>query len=203
MKRISIYIILFMSLGVFAQDNITLEECYKLVNTNYPLAHQNTLLEKQNAIDLEVIETERLPQFDFSAQATYQSDVIEIPIANAGIEPLNKDQYRATLSVNQLIYGGKMIDATLDAKSAALKTQQKQVDVSLYQLKKQVNQLYFSILLSQEKYKLFTIKRNQLLAKLKEVKSGVRNGVLLPTSDKVLEAELLKNRPTINRSPKH
>jgi outer membrane protein TolC len=192
MKKISICIILFMSLGVFAQDKITLEACYQLVKINYPLAHQNALFEKQNAIDLDVIETERLPQLDFSAQATYQSDVIEIPIPNAGIEPQNRDQYRATLSVNQLIYGGGIIDASLEAKSTALKTQQKQIDVSLYQLKKQVNQLYFSILLSQEKYKLLTIKNNQLQAKLKEVKSGIQYGVLLPRSDKVLEAELLK-----------
>ena len=192
MKRISVYVILFMSLGVFAQDKITLEDCYELVKTNYPLAKQSALLETQNAIDLEVIETERLPQLDFSAQATYLSDVIEIPIPNANIESLNKDQYRATLSVNQLIYGGGLIDASLEAKSAMLKTQQKQVDVSLYQLQKQVNQLYFSILLSQEKHKLLTIKKNQLEAKLKEVKSGIQYGVLLPTSDKVLEAELLK-----------
>ena len=86
--------------------------------------------------------------------------MIEIPIPNADIEPLNNDQYRASISVNQLIYGGGIIDASLNAKSASLKTQQKQIEVNLYQLKKQVNQLYFSILLNQEKRALLVEKKN-------------------------------------------
>jgi outer membrane protein TolC len=177
---------------VFSQQQITLNECYQLLNTNYPLAKQSALFEKQNALDLEVINTGKMPKIDFSAQATYQSDVIEIPIPNAGIESLNKDQYRAALSINQLIYGGGIIDASLSAKAVAFKTKQKQIEVSLYQLKKQVNQLYFSILLVQEKRDLLVEKEKQLNANLKEVRSGIKNGILLPTSDKVLEAELLK-----------
>ena len=150
------------------------------------------LLDAQNKLDKEVVSTSKLPQLSLDAQATYQSDVIEIPIPNAGIEPLNKDQYRATLSVNQLIYNGGATDATLDLKSAQLKTKQKQVEVSLYQLKQQINQLYFSILLVQESELLLNAKKEQLEVKLKEVQSGIKYGVILPSSDKVLEAELLK-----------
>ncbi len=192
MRKLVLFVLLFFHMGAFAQEQLTLEDCYQLVDTNYPLSKQNALLEKQNALDLEVIGTETLPQIDFLAQATYQSDVIEIPIPNAGIEPLNKDQYRATVSVNQLLYGGGMINASLSAKSATLKTRLKQVEVNLYQLKKQINTLYFSVLLQQEKNVLLIAKREQLQAKFKEVKSGIKNGFLLPTSDKILEAELLK-----------
>jgi len=192
MKKIITYTLLLFSVTVFSQEQITLEECYQLLNTNFPLAKQSALLETQNTLDLETIKTGKLPEINLSAQATYQSDVIEIPIPNTGIEPLNNDQYRATLSVNQLIYGGGIIDASLNAKSATLKTQLKQVEVNLYQLKKQVNQLYFSILLIQEKRGLLIEKEKQLNVQLKEVTSGIKNGVLLPTSDKILQAELLK-----------
>ena len=192
MKRITLYSVLLVSIVSFAQERLTLEDCYHLLNTNYPLVKQRALLEQQNNKDLEVIGSEKLPQLDFSAQATHQSDVIEIPIPNSNIDPLNKDQYRATISVNQLIYSGGMVDASLDVASAKLKTQQKQVEVSLYQLKKQVNQLYFSILLLQEKRNLLTAKKEQLTVKLKEVESGIEYGILLPTSNKILEAELLK-----------
>jgi outer membrane protein TolC len=133
-----------------------------------------------------------LPQLLLEAQATYQSDVIEVPIPNSNIEPLNNDQYRATLSINQLIYNGGATNASLNLKNAQLKTKQKQVEVNLYQLKQQVNQLYFSILLTQESKLLLNAKQTQLEAKLKEVKSGIKYGVILPSSDKVLEAELLK-----------
>ena len=77
-------------------------------------------------------------------------------------------------------------------KSSQLKTKQKQIEVSLYQLKFQVNQLYFSILLSQERALLVKKKEAELLVKLNEVQSGIKNGMLLPASDKILEVELLK-----------
>ncbi len=192
MKKIVAYVFILFSISGFSQEILSLEDCYQLVNTNYPLVKQNAMLEKQHNIDLDAITTKKLPQINLSAQATYQSDVIEIPIPNSGIEALNNDQYRATLSVNQLIYEGGLINASLKAKDAALKTKQKQVEVNVYQLKKQVNQLYFSVLLTQEKKALLRSKKEQLDSKLKEVNSGIKNGVLLPASNKVLEAELLK-----------
>lgn len=191
MKNLIIYMILLISVNTLSQ-NLTLDQCYQLVNTNYPLAKQRALFEKQHKIDLKVIETEKLPQFDLSAQATYQSDVTEVPIPNSTLEPLNKDQYRATTSLNQLIYDGGIITASLDAKNADLKSQLKQVEVNLYQLKKQVNQTYFSILLKQENKALLNAKKEQLQVKLKEIRSGINNGTMIPTSDKVLSAELIK-----------
>ena len=192
MKARILTLLLLLTLPGWSQEKITLEECYALVAKNYPLAKQSHLLEQQNTLNQEAISTEKLPKLELSAQATYQSDVIQIPIQNSGIEPLNKDQYRATLSINQLIYNGGRIDASSNLKSAQLKTKKQEVEVSLYQLKKQVNQLYFSILLSQEKHKLLSTKQVQLQAKLKEVQSGIANGTVLPASDNVLQAELLK-----------
>jgi len=180
-----------LTLPVWSQQQMTLQECYVLVAKNYPLAKQTSLLEQQNTLNQEVISTEKLPQLLMSAQATYQSEVIEVPIPNSGIEPLNKDQYRATLSINQLIYNGGLIDASSNLKTAQLKTKMQQVEVNLYHLKKQINQLYFSILFAQEKNKLLLAKQSELQAKIEEVQSGITNGILIPTSDKVLEAELL------------
>tara|TARA_R110002049_G_scaffold87533_1_gene221890 strand:- start:35683 stop:36933 length:1251 start_codon:yes stop_codon:yes gene_type:complete len=192
MKHITIISIFFFAFSSQAQQSLTLEDCYGLLFQNYPLLKQNQLLQKQNQLEATVISNARLPQFSLDAQATYQSDVVEVPIPNSNIQPLNKDQYRATFSVNQLIYNDGIIDASLQVKSAELKTKQQQIKVNIYKLKQQINQLYFSILLSQETVLLLEAKQAQLQAKLKEVRSGIKNGVLLPTSDKVLEAELLK-----------
>lgn len=192
MKRSIVIIIFLLATPLWSQQQISLKDCYELVTINYPLARQATLLDEKNELELEIINTEKLPKLDLSAQATYQSDVIEIPVPNSGIEPPNNDQYRAILSVNQLIYSGGIINAKTAVKNASFLTQQKQLEVNLYQIKKQVNQLYFSILLSQDKRKLLVTKQNQLEVKLKEVKSGIENGIVLPVSDRVIEAELLK-----------
>ncbi len=194
MKKVSVLIVLLIALNGFSQEKLSLEQCYTLAESNFPLAKQKKLLTTQSELDLEVIKTGKLPKLDFLAQASYQSDVIELPFSNpeSTISPPNKDQYRATISVNQLIYDGGFINASLAEKSASQKTQQKQVEVNLYQLKEQVNQFYFSTLLLHKKIALLAAKKTQLETTLKEVKSGIKYGMLLPNSDSVLEAELLK-----------
>lgn len=192
MKARILGLLILMPSLLWSQQQITLEECYALVAKNYPMAKQSQLFDLQNTLDLEAKATEKLPQLFLSAQATYQSDVIEIPIPNSGIESLDKDQYRATVAINQLIYDGGRIDASSDLKEAQLKTRKQQLEVNLYQLKKEVNQLYFSIILSMEKEKLLIAKQNKLQSELKEVQSGIANGIILPSSEKIIKAELLK-----------
>lgn len=177
---------------VVSQEIVTLQECYDLASVNYPLTKQLSLFETQHQLEQEVVLSSKLPQLSFDAQATYQSDVIAVPVPNSTIKPINKDQYRATLSVNQLIYNGGATDASLNVKSSQLKTKQKQVEVNLYQLKQHINQLYFSILLAQETDLLLQSKQTLLEVKLSEVISGIKYGVLLPASDKVLKVELIK-----------
>ncbi|KAA3642613.1 MAG: TolC family protein [Bacteroidetes bacterium] len=194
MKNVITILLIFMPWVTYAQEELTLNKCYELVNANYPLNKQIEYMSQQNSIDVSVIKASKLPQLEFSAQATYQSDVIEFPFSFPGsrVEPPNNDQYKATVSANQILYGGGVIDKAINLKEAELKVKQKQVEVSLYQLKKQVNQLYFSILLLQEKQDLIKARSEQLESKLKEVKAAIKYGVVLPASDKIIEAELLQ-----------
>mgnify|MGYP003922769213 FL=1 len=114
MKKTITYVFLFFSMYLIGQEKLQLKDCYNLLDKNYPLAQQSALLEKQYEFDLAVINTENLPKLDFAAQATYQSDVTQIPIVipNSTIEPPNKDQYKATINVNQLIYAGGIVKAS-------------------------------------------------------------------------------------------
>ncbi|WP_072986631.1 TolC family protein [Flavobacterium segetis] len=195
-KLLLLYLI-FIPIISYAQQNLTLEECYNLVVKNYPLAKQTQLLQLKSDHEIESLNISKLPKIDLNAQATYQSDVIGFPIAIPGISPINKDQYRATVDVNQLIYNGGMIEANATLKQAQTKTQQQQVEVSLYQLKSRINQYYFGILLLQEKKSLLISKNKLLLSKVKEVQSGVKFGAILPASELILEAEILKIKQQI------
>lgn len=179
-------------LGNSQNNTLSLEACYEGLKTNYPLVKQGAILEQQNNAELSVISSKTLPQFNFNAQATHQSEVTEVPIPNVDINSLNNDQYRATLTANQLLYNGGRIKASQDLQNSSTQRKQQEVEVNLHQLKQRVNQLYFSILLIEDQILLLNARKEQLYSKLNEVKSGVKNGVLLPTSDKVIEAELLK-----------
>lgn len=194
MKKYIIIISFFLFQVVIAQEQLTLEKCYQLVETNYPLAKQNDILKNQLEVQTEAFNKDKLPKVSLNAQATYQSEVTQVPFSlpNATIEPLNKDQYRATLDVNQLIYNGNIIEAQTNLKTAQTKTQQQQVKVSLYQLKNLVNQYYFGILLLQKKQELVTAKKALLQQKIKEIQAAVKFGAVLPSSEQVIEAEIIK-----------
>lgn len=194
MKKLIILVLFIVPFFAIAQQKLSLEDCYALVNKNYPIAKQSKLLEEKSALDLATINLAKLPKLDLNAQATYQSDVTQLPvkIPNLTVDPANKDQYKATFDVNQLLYNGGLIDANAQLKESQTKTQQQQVQVNLYQLKSKINQLYFSILLSQEKKEILKAKQQQLITKVSEVKTGVKYGAILPASEKVLEAENLK-----------
>tara|TARA_R110002126_G_scaffold223010_1_gene368103 strand:- start:2735 stop:3991 length:1257 start_codon:yes stop_codon:yes gene_type:complete len=194
MRKIILILLLVIPLFSVAQETLTLEDCYALANKNYPLAKQNELLQQKYNLDSEVLNKGKLPKIDINAQATYQSAVTQLPISlpNITVNPPNKDQYKATLDINQLLYNGGLIAANTKIKETQTKTQQQQLEVSLYQLKNRINQLYFSTLLLQERASLLLDKDEQLDLKIKEVKVGVKFGAILPASEKVLEAEKLK-----------
>src|SRR5690606_20362932 len=113
MKQVFLILVFLIPFAVTAQEQLTLEQCFDLVSENYPLAKQTVLLEHQSQLDIQALKKGKLPQLDLHAQATYQSDVTMLPlqIPNSTISPPNKDQYRATLDVNQIIYNGGLIDA--------------------------------------------------------------------------------------------
>ena len=191
-NKLVLLLLILLSMGSNAQQTLTLEECYSLVTKNYPLSKQKGLVQQKTNYEIEALDKGKLPKIDVNAQATYQSEVMGLPTTLPGVEPLNKDQYRATLDVNQLLYNGGVIDANAKLKEAQTKTQQQQIEVSLYQLKSRINHYYFSVLILQEKSALLLSKKELLVAKIKQVQSGVKFGAILPASEQVLEAEISK-----------
>lgn len=194
MKKISILFLLLITSITSAQEIITLEECYDLAEDNYPLASQLSLLEEKTARELEVIQKGYLPRIDLNAKATYQSDVIEIPMDFEGqtIQSVDKDQYQATLDVKQLIFNGGRIDTRKQLKEVELLSQKQGVIVNLYQIKKRINKYYFGILQLREQITLLASKEKALDEKIKELQSQVKYGTALPASENVLRAEILK-----------
>jgi outer membrane protein TolC len=194
MKNFLKIVLLFFITISNAQQKLTIEECYALVDKNYPLAKQNQLLQQRANYETKALNKAKLPTIGLNAQATYQSAVTQFPISlpNVTINPLNKDQYRATVDVSQLLYNGGMIDANVQLKGVQTKVQQQQVAVNLYPLKSKVNYYFMSVLLLQDQKELLLSKKNQIGEKIKEVKTAVKYGALLPSSEQTLEAELLK-----------
>lgn len=101
------FLLLLYVAGAYAQ--ITLEECQRKTQDNYPLVHQYGLVEKTKEYNLENAAKGYLPQFALSAKASYQSDVTEIPVKLPGVDlkGLPKDQYQVMLELQQKIWDGE------------------------------------------------------------------------------------------------
>jgi len=210
MKKRFIILGLFIVTFSFSQNNtLRLEYCYEQAIKHYPLSKQKEFLNSSNELKINNLQKNYLPHIELNGQATYQSEVttvsvimppITLPtdppthlnVRNPVVPEMSKDQYKLTLDVNQMIYDGGSTKKQKKVEFINYEIDQQQLDIELYKLKENINQVYFSIILLEDKKELLNIMRGNLQEKLKEVESGVENGVLLSSNADIIKAELLK-----------
>ncbi len=193
-KIVFIFVLFLANLTLQAQEVLTLETCYALAEKNHPLQGKFELLDVQNDLEQAIIATHKLPKFELTGQATYQSDVVHLPISlpNIEIESPNKEQYKASLTASQLLYNGGLISAQQHAKEVDLKVKKQEVLVQLHQIKAQINQLYFSVLLADQTNQVLQKNSQQLEEKIVEIENLVKNGILPENSENPLKLKLLE-----------
>ena len=198
MKRfLFFFLFLIPAFRVPAQDTITLAYCYQQAEKNYPLAQQSGLYSTSSDLRMRNLNKNYLPTLNLNASASLQSDVTSIALNLPKNFPAvsfpspDKDQYKVTLDVNQSIYDGNVTSYQKKIEKINLQADQKNVQIQLYQLKDQVNQLYFPIFLLQENEALLKNSRVIIETKRKEMNSSVANGTQLQASVDALDAELI------------
>ena len=195
MKKILLYFILFSN-AVFGQhmERISLDDCYKLAQDNFPMVRQWGLIKEANTLNVNSLRNNYLPQIELNAQATYQSDVTSFPVSLPGVNitPLSKDQYKATLDVKQILWDGGVIKMQEKVLNTTSEVDMQKVEVEIAKLKERVNQLYFNILQLDENEKLINLLKSDLAARIKKIEGAVANGVALKMNLQTLQAEDLK-----------
>jgi outer membrane protein TolC len=186
----------------FAQSPkvLTIEECYALAEQHYPLTRQHDLISKTLDYSLENAGKGYLPQFSINGQATYQSDVTQVPIVVPGsdIPTLSKDQYKLYAEVNQTIYDGGAIRQQKQTHEINAAIEEQKLAVELYKLKERINQLYFGILLTDEQLNQNELLKSDIQLGIKKVQAAIDNGTAFKSNADALKAELLKaNQRTI------
>lgn len=190
---VNLFLILY-SLQTYGQLSLTLDDCQKQAQLNYPLIKKRALINRTEAYSVENAAKGYLPQFSINGQATYQSAVTEIPINIPGSElpQLKKDQYKVYGEVNQTLYDGGGIKQKIEEYQSKALVEEQQLTIELYHLKERVNQLFFGILMIEEQ-----LTQNKLLIKdiqlgIDKIQPAIANGTALQSNLEVLQAELLK-----------
>ncbi len=177
-------------------NTITLEQCYQLAETNYPLIKQRELIEKTNQYNIDNITKGVFPQFNVNGSATYQSDVtkidIKIPGYNVDIPAVSKDQYKLYGEVSQTLtdFGINKQRRQISAADAAV--QQENLNAQLYGLKDRINQLFFGVLLIDGQLQQNELSKQDIQTGINNVQARIDNGTDFKSSLNKLKAQLLQ-----------
>ena len=177
----------------------SLEECQQAAEKNYPLIRQYGLIEKTTELTMANIQKGWLPQVSASAQATYQNDVpswpdqMETMMNGMGIhmKGLKKDQYRVGIDVSQTIYDGGAISSRKTIAREQGNVEAAQTEVSIYHVRKRVNEMYFALLLLDEQIKLNSDLQALLSGNERKLASMVKGGTAAESDWQNVKAERL------------
>ena len=188
-------------LPILAQaQTVTLGECQRLAQENYPLIKQYDLMRQTTDYSVSNISKGWLPQISAMAQASYQSDVMTLPdplqamLGQQGydVKGLRKNQYRIGIDLNQTIYDGGLISEQKNVARHEGEVQTAQTTTNLYAIRQRVNDIYFGILLLEEKIQLNKDLQTLLQSSLDKLHSMLSNGIAMQSDVNTVMAEKLK-----------
>ena len=176
-----------------------LEECQQAAERNYPLIRQYGLIEKTTDLTVSNLSKGWLPQVTASAQATYQSDVVAWPdqmqtiYQQMGLDMkgLKKDQYKVGIDVQQMVFDGGAISSQRDIAREQGRVQEAQTEVTLYQVRRRVNEMYFGLLMLDEQIALNNDLQSLLAANEQKLRSMWKRGTASESDYQAVKAERL------------
>ncbi|MBL7835619.1 MAG: TolC family protein [Cyclobacteriaceae bacterium] len=191
--KTKLLLLLLIATGALQAQSLTIETCYTLAAENYPLVKQRELLTKSNEYTLQNLSKGYLPQLTLAGQATYQSEVTQVPISVPGmnVAVLSKDQYKFYGEVTQTLFDGGVIKQQKLTQQSNLQVEQQKLEVELYKIRERINQLFFGILLVDEQIRQTELLKQDIALGLKKTEAAIANGTAFRSSADVLKAELL------------
>jgi outer membrane protein TolC len=200
-KLLPLIVLLIVNIPVLhSQDSpFTLKDCYKIAYDNYPNAKQKSYYKSINSLKIDNIGVNYLPQISLKGQATYQSDVTKLEINNPMFQApeISKDQYKLSLDVRQLLFDGGNTSSLKTTESKQVAVDEQKVEVDLFTLKQKINDLYFAILLLQEKKKVNELLVSDLKSRIAETESRIKNETMTVNNLYILQAQMLQTEQEI------
>ncbi len=191
--------LLFLLMLPLTMQAQTLQKCQEAAEHNYPLIRQYDLIGKTTQLTVENIGKGWLPQISASAQATLQSDVASWPEQMQSVyqqmglnmKGLKKDQYRIGIDVNQMVYDGGVIRSQKEIAQRQGAIEEAQTEVTMYQVRSRVNEMYFALLLLDEQITLNADLQELLSSSEKKLESMFRHGTAAESDYLSVKAERL------------
>lgn len=165
-----------------ASAQTTLDECIGLAYDNYPQIKEMSLIEMTRGIDLKTAAYAWFPHLNVSGKATWQSEVVEMPIDIPGMDiRIPHDQYGLTAEFTQQIWDGGTSHSQRELAEAGAEVKKTQLETNLWAIRSRIQNIYLGIILIDMQMRLNDLLRENLERNSEEVESLINGGVALPT----------------------
>lgn len=168
--------------GYAAHAQTTLDECIVWAYDNYPQIKEMSLIEMTKGIDLKNAAYAWLPHLNISGKATWQSEVVEMPMDIPGMDiNIPHDQYGLTAEFTQQIWDGGTSRSQKELAEAGAEVKKTQLETNLWSIRSRVQNVFLGIILIDKQLELNRLLRESLERSSEEVKSRMEAGVSLPS----------------------
>lgn len=180
----------------------TLEQCHEAAERNYPLIKRYALAEQTAGLTVANIEKGWLPQVSAYAQGTVQNRVVTLPEAmtrlmtsqGMQVDGLAKTQYKIGVDVAKTLYDGGRMRGQKAVARRRQTVDEAQNRVGLYAVRQRVDDLYFGLLLLDDKRQLNLDLQRLLTSSERQLAAMVRAGTAATSDLNAVRAERIGAR---------
>lgn len=187
------FFLLAMILLPIAVHALSLNEARSMARDNYPAIRQYRMIEQSRDFTLDNVMKVWLPQVSISAGAYGFTDILKSDkkMEQAGMD-MNNFMANASVMIKQSVYDGGQIATRKKVVWAESQVQKQQLDVSMYAINEQVDQLFFGILLLDEQLKQNALLKKDLATSEQTIRSMMIGGIANQTDLDAILVERLK-----------
>lgn len=187
------FFLLAMILLPIVVHALSLNEARSMARDNYPAIRQYRMIEQSRDFTLDNVMKGWLPQVSISAGAYGFTDILKSDkkMEQEGMD-MNNFMANASVMIKQSVYDGGQIAARKKVVWAESQVQKQQLDVSMYAINEQVDQLFFGILLLDEQLKQNALLKKDLATSEQTIRSMMIGGIANQTDLDAILVERLK-----------
>ncbi len=185
-----------VALGPQPADTLHLSALQTLAIAEDTRTARLELEREASGLRAENLKVARLPQIQMRGDASYQSEVIDIPIDNPAFSVPSppKERYEVALETDWMVWDGGLVDAQRAVENAQLASTLAGLDAEIFGVRMEVANSFFSALLLQEQVHEVEVLIGDLETRLEEMRVRVDQGAALPGDTASMRAELLVAR---------
>lgn len=182
-----------MILLPIAVHALSLNEARSMARDNFPAIRQYRMIEQSRDFTLDNVMKGWLPQVSITAGAYGFTDILKSDkkMEQAGMD-MNNFMANASVMIKQSVYDGGQIAARKKVVWSESQVQKQQLDVSMYAINEQVDQLFFGILLLDEQLKQNALLQKDLATSEQTIRSMMAGGIANQTDLDAILVERLK-----------